>query len=74
LAAGAYQLASALRENAAAVQAEASMLALGTIVSAATAFIAVKWLLSYLQSNNFMVFGWYRIVLGVIILRVASGD
>ena len=73
LAAGAYQLASALRENAAAVQAEASMLALGTIVSAATAFIAVKWLLSYLQSNNFMVFGWYRIALGIIILGVASG-
>ncbi len=74
MAAGAYQLASALRENAAAVQAEAPMLALGTIVSAATAFIVVKWLLSYLQSNNFMVFGWYRIVLGIIILGVSSGD
>ena len=74
LAAGAYQLAAALKENAAAVQAEAPMLALGTIVSAATAFIAVKWLLSYLQSNNFLVFGWYRIALGLIILGAASGD
>ena len=74
LAAGAYQLATALRENAAAVQAEASMLALGTIVSAATAFIVVKWLLNYLQSNNFMVFGWYRIALGIIILVLVTGN
>ncbi len=72
LAAGAYQMARALKENAAAVQAEAPMLVLGTIVSALTAFIAVKWLLSYLQRNNFILFGWYRIILGVLILGLAA--
>ena len=73
LAAGVYQLASAIRENPGAVQAEAPMLALGTLVSGATAFVTVKWLLSYLQNNNFTVFGWYRIVLGIIVLGLAAG-
>ena len=50
------------------------MLVLGTVASAITAFIAVKWLLSYLQRNNFVAFGWYRIVLGaVIILYMTKG-
>ena len=74
LAAGAYQLARALKENAAAVQAEAPMLALGTIVSALTAFIAVKWLLSYLQRNSFILFGWYRIIIGILILGLAATE
>jgi undecaprenyl-diphosphatase len=32
------------------------------------AFIAVKWLLRYVQSHRFTVFAWYRIVLGVALL------
>jgi len=68
LAAGAYQMVRALKENAPAVQAEAPMLALGTIVAAVTAFVAVKWMLGYLRRNNFIIFGWYRIILGILIL------
>ena len=68
MSAGAYQLASALKDDLAAVRDEAPMLVLGTVASAITAFIAVKWLLSYLQRNNFVAFGWYRIVLGAVIL------
>jgi len=77
LAAGGYELASALKEDAAAVQAEWQMLLLGTLVSAVTAFLAVKWLLGYLQKNSFMVFGWYRIGIGIAVLalggRIAAG-
>ena len=74
MSAGAYQLASALKDDPAAVRDEAPMLVLGTVTSAITAFIAVKWLLSYLQRNNFVAFGWYRIVLGaVIILYMTKG-
>ena len=77
LAAGGYELASALKEDAAAVQAEWQMLLLGTLVSAVTAFLAVKWLLGYLQKNSFMVFGWYRIGIGIAVLalggRIAVG-
>jgi undecaprenyl-diphosphatase len=32
-----------------------------------SAAIAVKWLVSYLQSHGLEVFGWYRIVLGVVL-------
>ena len=68
LSAGAYQLVSAIKDNPTAVREEAPMLVLGTVVSAVTAFAAVKWLLTYLQRNNFVAFGWYRIVLGAVIL------
>ena len=68
LSAGAYQLASAIKDNPTAVRDEAPMLLLGTVVSAITAFAAVKWLLTYLQRNNFVAFGWYRIILGAVIL------
>ena len=77
LAAGGYELASALKEDAAAVQAEWQMLLLGTLVSAVTAFLAVKWLLGYLQKYSFMAFGWYRIAIGIAVLalggRIAGG-
>ena len=77
LAAGGYELASALKEDAAAVQAKWQMLLLGTLVSAVTAFLAVKWLLDYLQKNSFMAFGWYRIGIGIAVLvlggRIAGG-
>jgi len=38
--------------------------ALGFIVSALVSFIAVRWLLRYIQTHTFVVFGWYRIALG----------
>lgn len=44
------------------------MLLLGTAVAAVTAFAVVKWLLKFVQANTFNVFGWYRIVLGGVIL------
>jgi undecaprenyl-diphosphatase len=37
-------------------------------VAALTAFIAVKWLLRFVQSHTFIGFGWYRIGLGLLIL------
>ncbi len=43
-------------------------LGLGTLVAAVMAFVAVKWLLRYVQHNSFEGFGWYRIVLGVLML------
>lgn len=43
-------------------------LALGFAVSALVAFIAVKWLLRYVQSHRFTLFAWYRIGLGAALL------
>jgi undecaprenyl-diphosphatase len=38
---------------------------LSTVVAAIVSFVAVKWMLRYVQSHTFNVFGWYRIVLGI---------
>jgi undecaprenyl-diphosphatase len=46
-------------------------LAIGFVVSGIVAFIAVKWLLHYIQSHRFTIFAWYRIVLGVALLLMA---
>lgn len=67
LAAGGYKVLSALRHPGEAHEPWSQIL-LGTLVAAVTAFIVVKWLLRYVQSHTFVVFGWYRIVLGGVIL------
>jgi len=46
----------------------ADMLLLGIVVSAVTAFVAVTWLLRYVQTHTFEGFGWYRTALGVAVL------
>jgi undecaprenyl-diphosphatase len=43
-------------------------LGVGFVVSAIVAFIAVKWLLTYIQTHRFTVFAWYRIIAGVALL------
>ena len=43
---------------------------IGFIVSFITAIIGVKFLIKYVQKNDFKVFGWYRIILGLIILGI----
>ena len=43
------------------------MVALGFVVSAIVSFIAVKWLLRYVQSHTFVLFGWYRIAVAGIV-------
>lgn len=43
-------------------------LAVAFIVSTIVGFIAVKWLLRYIQSHSYVPFAWYRIGLGVLLL------
>jgi undecaprenyl-diphosphatase len=43
-------------------------IAVGFIVSFATAFIVIKWLIEYIKKHTFMVFGWYRIILGILLI------
>ena len=44
------------------------LLLLGTAVSFIVSVLAIKFLLKYIQNHDFKVFGYYRIVLGVIVL------
>lgn len=41
---------------------------LGFAISFFTAIIGVKFFLKFIQKNNFIPFGWYRIGLGIIVL------
>lgn len=43
-------------------------LLVGFLVSFITAYISVKWLISYLQKNSLVLFGWYRIILGALLV------
>lgn len=47
-----------------------SALAVAFVVSAIVAFIAVKWLLRYIQTHKFTVFAWYRLAAGVFLLAL----
>jgi undecaprenyl-diphosphatase len=66
LAAGGLKIFKALHHPAAGAPHENwSMVLLCTVVSAIVSFIAVKWLLRYVQSHTFNAFGWYRIALAI---------
>ncbi len=41
---------------------------IGTVVSALTAWAAIKFFLKFISSHSFEVFGWYRILVGILIL------
>jgi undecaprenyl-diphosphatase len=43
----------------------------GVLVSAVVGYIAIAWLIRYLQSNSLKVFIVYRIVVGVIVIALA---
>ena len=45
---------------------EYKLLALGFIGSFLTAYLAVTWLIKYVQTHNFTLFGWYRIVVAFL--------
>jgi len=72
LAAGGLKIYSAVRHD---VPHESwAIVAAGTLVSAAVSFVVVRWLLRYVQSHTFKGFGWYRVMLGVLLLGgVAAG-
>jgi len=44
------------------------MLLLGCAVSFGVSVFAIKFLMKYIKNHDFKVFGYYRIVLGVIVL------
>ncbi len=68
LAAGGWKILKALHHPPADATPENwAMVALGFIVAAIVSFIAVKWLLRYVQTHTFIAFGWYRIAVAIVI-------
>lgn len=47
---------------------EAVTLLVGTIVSFVVSVFVLKFLMGYIKKHDFKVFGWYRIVLGIVVL------
>ena len=47
---------------------EFTLLAVGTLVSFLVSMIAIKGLMRYVRKHSFSAFGWYRIVLGAVVL------
>ena len=47
---------------------ELTILLVGMVVAFVVSIIAIKFLMSYIKNNDFKAFGWYRIILGIIVL------
>lgn len=65
-AASAYELYAQFKHGAG--QEDWTALGVGFVVSAITAFIAVKWLLGFIQTHRFTAFAVYRILFGAVLL------
>ena len=47
---------------------EIALLLTGMIVASVVSVIAIRFLLVYIKNNDFKAFGWYRILLGLLVL------
>lgn len=52
---------------------EIMILIVGCLVSFIVSILAIKFLVGYIKKHDFKVFGWYRIVLGVLVLGYFVG-
>lgn len=48
--------------------AELVILLAGSIVSFLVSVVAIKFLMEYIRKNDFTAFGWYRIIVGIIVI------
>ncbi len=52
--------------------AELLILVIGMVVAFTVSLLVIKFLMKYIKTHDFKVFGWYRIVLGIAVLLVFS--
>lgn len=46
---------------------------IATIVSFVVGYLSIAWLLKFVATNDFSVFIWYRVILGIVIIALLSG-
>ena len=68
LGAGAYSL---YKERALLSMADVPMFAVGLLFSFLSAWLCVRWLLRYIATHSFVVFAWYRIAFGIVVLATS---
>jgi undecaprenyl-diphosphatase len=66
--AGGYSL---WRERALLSMADLPLFAVGLVFSFLAAWVCVRWLLRYIATHTFVVFAWYRIAFGIVVLATA---
>jgi len=66
--AGAYSL---FKERALLSMDDLPLFGVGLVVSFISAWLCVRWLLRYIASHSFVVFAWYRIAFGLLVLATA---
>ena len=47
---------------------EVIILVVGCVVSFVVSILAIRFLMGYIKKHDFKVFGWYRIILGVLVI------
>ncbi len=55
-------------EGLAMTQTEIVVLVVGIVVAFVVSIVSIKFLMGYIKQNDFAVFGWYRIIIGVVLL------
>ena len=49
-----------------------NLLQSGMITAFLVSIVVIRFLMGYIKKHDFKVFGWYRIVLGILVLLVFS--
>jgi len=62
---------SLYKERALLSAADLQMFSIGALSAFISAFLCVRWLLRYISSHDFIIFAWYRLVFGGIVLVTA---
>ena len=67
-----YKLLKAWKENPEILQNKDNLiaLALGNVIAFIVALLAIKFFIGYLQKHGFRLFGWYRVIVGSILLAL----
>ena len=66
--AGVYSL---YKERALLSMADLPMFSVGLLFSFLSAWLCIRWLLRYISTHTFVVFAWYRIAFGIVVLATA---
>jgi undecaprenyl-diphosphatase len=66
--AGLYSL---YKERALLSLADLPMFSVGLVFSFLSAWVCVRWLLKYIATHSFVVFAWYRIAFGLVVLATS---
>jgi undecaprenyl-diphosphatase len=69
-AATAYKTLKYIKTNGMFTANQLTTLAVGNVVAFVVALLAIKFFIGFLKEKGFKVFGWYRIILGCVVLAI----